>query len=178
MTMIAIMLGSLTRDNPLHPVEDARRLLDVRGEPGGRAWCLPAALLGEPPWDAEVVEGDDRGDAQLKRRADHPPVVPELGPGELARPRLDARPLDAEPVRIEASSGEQFHVLPVAMVAVAGVAAELHARHQALARPPVAVGVVALDLVRRRCGAPQETVGEAGHARASLTAGVTVEVLR
>ena len=76
----------------------------------------------------------------------------------------------------QAGVGEQLDVFGVAVVAVAGVAGQLHAGHQLLACPPVAVDVVAFDLVPGRSRAPQEVLGESGHLRSFRVDGVHVMV--
>ena len=131
----------------------------------------PSACLGEPLGGGEVLQGDDGGDPAVQARVDDATVVGELRPGEPSADRLDARPLEAESVGREAGVGQQLDVLGVAVVAVAGVAGQLHARHQLLACPPVAVDVVAFDLVPGRSRAPQEVLGESGHLRSSRSMG-------
>src|SRR5205085_9992230 len=84
--------------------------------------------------------------------------------GELALLGLDPAPLQAEPVGVQPGAGDEVEVLPPPVVGVAGVAAGLGERRvlRVLPRPVVVVDVAALDLVRRRGGAPEEAVGERG----------------
>src|SRR5918996_3668490 len=93
---------------------------------------------------------------------DHAPVVGDLGAREVPGGGLDAGPFDAEPVVGEAEFREQVHVLAPPVVAVGRVEAGLGDGAAAVFRlPPVAVDVVALDLVGGGGGSPQEPVGEA-----------------
>lgn len=135
---------------------------DVAGEELDRAVGGPAAARLEPLRHGEVVQGDHGAQAALDGALDHAAVVGEFGPGELALGRFDPRPLDGEPVVGEAQTGQRVHVLVPAVVAVARVQAGLLdvGARGVLLDPPVAVGVVALDLVGGRGGAPQEAFGE------------------
>src|SRR2546428_10213107 len=89
----------------------------------------------------------------------------ERGVRELVLLRLDPGPLDAEAERIEAEPGHQLDVLSIPVVEVACVARRFHARRPraVLPFPPVTVGIATLDLVRRGCGAEQETFGNPFH---------------
>src|SRR5699024_6992123 len=82
--------------------------------------------------------------------------------------RLHPCPLDTKPVRRAAGTGQQLHVLPVAVVGVAGVTAAFHPGNPSFVGPEVGVRVVALDLVRRGRGSPQETLRERGGHWSSL----------
>src|SRR5680860_345305 len=108
-----------------------------------------------------MVKGDHGGDAVLAAAGQHAPVVLELRLGELALLRLDAGPLDREPIGIEPQLGEQRYVLWIAMIVVTGIAGGLPARRAGsmLPGPPVGVGVSSLDLVGRGRGAPDEALG-------------------
>src|SRR6266581_540622 len=118
----------------------------------------------DPHRQREVVEGEDGCDAELVAGLEHPPVVIELGGRELTVGRLDARPLDAEPERVDAEPREHRDVVAVAVVEVAGVARGLDAGRAfaVLPPPPVGVRVAALDLVRADSGAEKESLGEGG----------------
>ena len=156
-------VGLVERATPADEVaERLRRRAAEAGEAIGRLRLLPAAVVRHPTGRREVVEGDDRRDAVLVARRAHPAVVVECGLGELALLRLDATPLDREPVRAEAELGKQRDVLGVAVVVVDGVAAGLGAaaRGVVLPCPPVVVPVAALDLVGGGRRPPEEAVGE------------------
>src|SRR5256712_2507561 len=89
----------------------------------------------------------------------------ERGVRELVLLRLDARPLDAEAECIEAEPGHHLDVLSIPVVEVASVARGFDARRPrtVLPFPPVAVGIAALHLVRRGCGAEEETFRKSFH---------------
>ncbi len=129
--------------------DDRGAVLDVAGEQVGRAVGGPAAEVLEPLWHGEVVQGDHGPQPAGEGAVDHAPVVRGLGVREGAGHRLDAGPLDAEPVVGEAEFREQVHVLLPAVVAVAGVQAGFRdvRRRVVFLPPPVAVDVVPLDLV-------------------------------
>src|SRR5256885_707173 len=86
----------------------------------------------------------------LQRVVDHPPHCCDIA--------LTSRWVDAEP-------GHQRDVLLIPVVEVARVARWLHARRSraVLPFPPVAVGIAAFDLVRRGCGAEEETFRKSFH---------------
>src|SRR5438093_5483159 len=89
----------------------------------------------------------------------------ERGVRELVLLRLDARPLDAEAECIEAEPGHHLDVLSIPVVEVACVARRFDAGRPwaVLPVPPVAVGISAFDLVRRGCGAKEETFRKSFH---------------
>jgi len=119
----------------------------------------PAAPRGKPERAAEVVEGDHRGHALLAHLSQDVAVVADLAGVELALRGLDARPFDRQPVGVVAQFAEEREVLPVAVVVVVRDAGDIAVRDPArlaLEGPPVAVGVVALDLVSRCRRRPQE----------------------
>ena len=151
------------RAHPVDAIEDVADAGDVRGEAVECRVAEPPAFFDEPPWAGEVVQGHDRGEAERDRRVDHASVVSQFSEGELPGEGLDAGPLDAEAVGGQACFGEEAHVLFVAVVAVDGVAAGAEVRHPLLVNPPVAVEVVAFDLVRRSGGSPQECRRGSGH---------------
>ncbi len=134
----------------------------VAGEQVRRVGVEPATCFGEPPGGAAVEEGDRRRDPVSMAALDHPRVVVELRLGEVIPGGLDPRPLDGEAVAVEPDPGQELDVLPVAVVAVAGVTRALDEERgiQVLEEPEVRVDVVPLDLVRRRGRSPDETGGE------------------
>jgi hypothetical protein len=121
-----------------------------------------AAFFVQPPGDREVVKGDDRHHAVLVAGVEHAPVVGQRGARELALGRLDARPLEAEPERVEAEAGQHGDVVSVAVIEVACVARRLAAGRglDVLPPPPVGVRVAPLSLVGGDGGAEQEAFGE------------------
>lgn len=110
----------------------------------------------------------------VERQADAKPVAPpvleqravvlERGVVRLPLARLRTRPLDAESDRVHAESAQQRMVLGIAVPVVAGAPAAAAVVHLAelLPGPPVAVDVVALDLVAGRSGPPPEVLREGG----------------
>src|SRR6266536_703445 len=119
--------------------------------------------MGEPGRGREMVQGDHRPHAGRTQLGQHLPVVVDLRRVELAGGRLDARPLDREPVRTVPQPVQELEVLPKAMVLVAGRVGAVAVQDAAalLELPPVAVVVAALDLVGGGGAAPEEPVGEA-----------------
>src|SRR5213593_1252010 len=110
------------------------------------------------------MERDHRRDPLLAQLAQDVAVVPDLARIERALGRLDPRPLDREPVRVLAHVAQQREVLAVAVIVVAGDrrgVAVGDVSRLPLPLPPVAVAVVALDLVGRARSAPEETPREA-----------------
>ena len=105
-----------------------------------------------------MVEGNDRFDAQLQSGVNHAAVMSQQCRREHPGPGFDTRPLDAEPVGVQAGLGEEGHVLPVTVIAVVRVTAELHTGDAPFAGPPVTVDVVSLDLMGRD-DAPQRKSG-------------------
>jgi hypothetical protein len=79
---------------------------------------------------------------------------------ELALGRLDPRPFHAEAIGVEPDAARQIEVLLPQQEAVGGIARRLleHGRLLMFQVPQVAGGIIALDLVRRRGSAPQETL--------------------
>jgi hypothetical protein len=115
-----------------------------------------------------VVKRYDGSNAVLPTARHHAPVMVELSLGELPLFRLDAGPLDREPVGIESQLGEQSDVLGITMVVVTGIAGGLQAwrARSMLPGPPVAVCVTSLDLMGRRRCAPDEASGPARYLTA------------
>src|SRR5664279_3342216 len=117
---------------------------------------------GLPPRMGEVVEGDDGHDAVLVAGGGHPSVVVEGDVGELPVLRLDATPLEGEPVRAEPEPGDEGDVLGVPVERVARIAAHVDAARGriVLHLPPVVVDVAPFDLMGGGGRAPQERLGE------------------
>ena len=113
-----------------------------------------------------MVQRNNRRELALPAEGDHLAVVRHLELIEETVFWLDAGPLDREAVRVEAETLQYRHVARVAGVVVDGRAAGLLARRPTpkLPRPPVAVRVIALDLVCGRGGAPEEFVGKSQFA--------------
>lgn len=108
------------------------------------------------------MQGHDGRETALDRPADHVPVVREGGARDTSLHRLDTRPLDTEPVGVEAEFTQEIHVLGPAVKTVGGVPARL--AHEGvgpvLEGPPVAPRVVALDLVGGGGRTHQEAIRE------------------
>src|SRR5579859_6421125 len=129
----------------------------------------PAALAREPQGACEVMQGDHGLDALFAKVPEDVAVVSNLAGVELPLRRLDARPLDGQAVRVLVQLAQQLEVLAVAVVVVAGDGrrgAVLDAARLLLELPPVAVPVVAFDLVGGAGGSPEEAVRKAAHAAA------------
>ncbi len=145
-------LRLVDRGGERHQVaERGRDALAVAREALDRVGRQPAAGLRQPARQREVVQRDERRQAELLERAEHAPVVLERRRAELPRRRLDARPLERHPVRVLPQPGQQREVLGVAVELVDRVAGGLDAGRvrRVLPGPPVVVDVAALDLVGR-----------------------------
>ena len=95
-------VGLVHRDREGDPVAEALHdLVAVAREELGRLRVQPAAAHREPVRGGEVVERHDRCEAELEAAVDDRLVVVERLLGELPLDRLDARPLDGEPVGVE-----------------------------------------------------------------------------
>ncbi len=103
-----------------------------------------------------MVERDHRDQLALAAERNHLAIVVYLGLVEDAVRWLDPGPLHRKAVRIEAKALQNRYVAWVAVVVVDGRAARLLTRGAGskLPVPPVAVRVVALDLVGSSGGAP------------------------
>src|SRR5712691_1083053 len=123
----------------------------------------PAPFAAKPDRAREVVKRDHRRDALLAQIAEDVPVVADLPGVELPLRWLDPRPLDGQPVGVLVQPAQEREVFAVAVVIVicdlggvsvgdpAGLLLEL---------PPIAVAVIAFDLVRGAGGPPQEAPWE------------------
>src|SRR5260370_8501945 len=122
-----------------------------------------SVLACEPTRGGEVVHGHDRLEALLGQLAEHIAIVADLLRVELARRRLDTRPLDRQPVIVLVRLSESREVVLVSVVVVVGDRRRIAVRDPArllLEFRPIAVTVVGLDLVGGAGRAPQESSGE------------------
>jgi hypothetical protein len=160
-------VGLVDRADELDVAQDREHVLHIAGEQVDGMGIRPADVTGEPGRIGEVVEGHHGGESGIPRGIDHAAVVVELGARDETRFRLDASPLDTEAIGVEPRLREQPHVFGIAVVAVCRVATGLFDRAPRGATvfglPPVARGVVALDLVGGRRGTPEKAVGKASH---------------
>ena len=114
------------RHGPGHAV--AQALGDDVAVAGEHRRCLrvePPAAPREPVRRGHVVIRDRRSDPHGQAVVDDRAVVRESLRRELALGRLDPRPLDREPVGVQAQPGHEVDVLPPSLVAVAGLARRL-----------------------------------------------------
>ena len=113
----------------------------------------PARIV-DPHRVGEVVQGDGRMDAHGAQRDELVAVVRDGGVVDVVPGRLDARPLDREPVGVDAELADEGEVVGDLGVAADGVADEGAATqaHRGRRGPQVPVGgrVHVLDL--GRCG--------------------------
>src|SRR5215813_12228233 len=107
-------------------------------------------------------EGDQRGEMVFATSREHATIVVELGVGELALGRFDARPFDGKAVAVEAQFGEHRDVLRVEMIMVASVAGGFaeHSVWNVFERPKIAGDIVAFHLMACGSAAPEELVGK------------------
>ena len=118
-----------------------------------------------------MVKRDHRGNPLLLARRQHAPVMVELGQGEFALFRLDARPLQGEAIEGEAQLGQQSDVFAVAVIVVAGIARWLAVRgaRHVLKHPIIVVDIAPFHLVRGSGGTPEERGGKSNlHPRLPL----------
>jgi hypothetical protein len=94
----------------------------VAGEVAGHVWVCPAAGVGDPRRQGEVLQRHDRFDAAFQAGVDHVLVVLQSGLVELSRPRLDAGPFNREAVGVQAQIGQQADVVSVPTEVVARLA--------------------------------------------------------
>src|SRR5450756_147855 len=121
------------------------------------------------------MQGDHGLDTLLAELAQDVAVMPDLARIELTLRRFDAGPLDRKTVRVLAELAQQREILAVSVVVVArdfrGVSV-LDPARLLLELPPLAVAVVAFDLVGGAGRSPQEAVWEAPvHGQAAAVAG-------
>src|SRR5713226_3294983 len=112
------------------------------------------------------MQGDHRLDALLAQLAQDVTVVPDLARIELTRRRLDARPLDGQPVGILVQLAQKREILAVAVVVIGrdlGGVAVCDPAGLLLELPPIAVAIVAFDLMGGTRSPPQESLGEPPH---------------
>ena len=111
-----------------------------------------------------MVQGDHWLDTCLAQRVELAAVGVQRRLVELPAPRLDAGPFDRHAIGIQTQLSQQPNVV---WPAVPGVTCSLRCvgkQARLFGAPPVAVHVVAFDLVGGSRGAPQEAVGEAHHS--------------
>src|SRR5256884_7127112 len=134
--------------------EEARKLIEEES----------TAFL-QPARKCVVMERHQRRDPVLPAGGQNTAVMVERRVRELVLLRLDPGRLEAEAECIEAEPGHQRDVLSIPVVEVARVARWLYARRSraVLPFPPVAGGIAAFDLVRRGCGAEEETFRKSFH---------------
>jgi hypothetical protein len=82
----------------------------------------------------------------------------KLGFGETAFFGLDPRPFDAEPITVEPERGCEIEILFVAVITITRIARTVDERGRSavLEQPGVRIDVIALALVARDGGTPQE----------------------
>ena len=97
----------------------------VAGEVLRCAPSQPPSLARHPSGQREVVHGHDGRDAEVEAALEQPLVVVQRRPGEVPGLRLDAGPLEREPVGGQPQLGEQGDVLGVAVVVVACITRRL-----------------------------------------------------
>jgi len=96
-----------------------------RREQIGRVLRLKTAARRKPDRDGEMVVRDDRLQPMCAAGLEHVGIVIEFGVGEEALCRLDARPLDAHAIAIEAKPRGDGDVFAVAVIAIARIARAL-----------------------------------------------------
>lgn len=105
-----------------------------------------------------MVDSHHRFNPELVASVNHGAIVQQLGFGEATFYGFDACPLDTESIHGQTRVGEQPDILAIAVVAVCGITgwfAHVSTR-RVLARPPVAGGIIALDLVTSSSGTPNK----------------------
>jgi hypothetical protein len=108
-----------------------------------------------------VVQGDHGLDAGVPQSLELSAIVVTRGLVEVASAWLDSRPLDRHAVGVEAHISEQTHVLHPAIPRIARVSGPIRQQTGLFRSPPIAVHVVAFDLVGGGRRAPQEAIWEA-----------------
>src|SRR5258706_11210377 len=190
--------GKISEDPPIGSID--RRLVDRAPQPDEVAelvddvayegqksvngiGCRPAPLAHKPGRACEVVQRHHRLDALFAQIAEHVSVVTDLPCIELPARGLDPRPLDRQPVRVLVQPAQEREVFAVAVVVVVGNPRGVSVGDPAgllLELPPVAIAVVAFDLVRGAGRPPEEAlretpdptrVGQATVARLSILGG-------
>ena len=151
-------------------VERAKARVRVLGEPVRDVAIEPAAAVVERFGEIPVVERDHRRDVLREERVDEFVVEGDAGGVDLARALWeDASPVDAEAIRREPELGHQVDIGGVAVVVIGGdvariVVDDVAGRVTELlpdARPRTIRERRPFDLIRRRGGAPQKSIGKA-----------------
>ncbi len=168
-------LRLVERHPVLHAIAEALRdQRRVVGEPAADVAVQPAAAVVERQRQIPVIKRHPRRDARGEERVDQ--AIVEIEPLRVRRAgalRDHARPRHAQAVRLDAERLHDRDVFLPAVVVVAGdVAAlvlpdraRLLAEHVPDRRALAVGGRRALDLIRRRGGAPDEALRELGQAR-------------
>ena len=154
-------------------VERAEQDAGVVGEPVGAVGIEPAAQVVQGGRHVPVIQGERRLNPALEQRVDQPVVEAETARVDRSPPdRQNPAPGDTEAVGVEAEVVEQRHVVPEAVIMVAGdvprFAVRGAARGVGEAMPDARPGAVgerrAFDLVGRGCRPPEEVVGKLTHS--------------
>src|SRR5229473_3852121 len=125
--------------------------------------CRPATFARKPDRAREVMQRHHRLDALFAQIAKHVSVVTDLPCIELPARRLDPRPLDRQPVRVLVQPAQEREVFAVAVVVVVGNPRRVSVGDPAgllLELPPIAIAVIAFDLVRGARRSPKEALWE------------------
>src|SRR5690606_35422028 len=138
-------------------------LARVALKPADDLLVLPRTLLRNPERVGEVVQRDHRLDAARSQPGDHLSVAPQRRIVPHARLRLDAAPLNREPVRILIKLNHAVEVFFGAVPPVARTACTLVLIDKSaflLRCKPIVVREVTFYLVRGGGGPPPEGCGE------------------
>jgi hypothetical protein len=141
----------------------------IVGEPVGDVAVEPSAAVVECGRQVPVIQRDVRRDPGGQQPVNEPAVEVETTLVHGAGPvRQHAAPRDAEPVRVEAELAHERDVTLPAPVVIArrvtGLAVRRQARRMRETLPDARASAIrqrrALDLVRRRRGAPEKRIGK------------------
>ena len=134
-------------------------IADIALEVFDRGFSLPAALGNQPFGASEVQQRNNGFNAVRLAAGNDLAVMLDFSRVELALLRLDARPLDGKAVGVQPCICQQFNVLLILIIMVAGNAARLGKAGvgQLLLRPVVGMDIVTLDLMGGSGRADKET---------------------